>query len=465
MCGERMPDDCQSTAQANAMNEDLSHVMRSISRRRVGVLAYLGTFGTNVVIQGFAVVQGIIIARLLGPTGRGEYAAVVLWPSVFAALGIFGTNTALARAAARTDQGSAITRTAVSFALITSAISGLLCYFCLPHLLPGTEQHLLGLSKVFVPFIVLNHLALNLLALDQGTGNFRRFNLTRLALYPVYVAFLVVMLIRDIRQVKWAAIGLLSANLAVVVVRLLWVAKDLIPWRRLYCSAEMVRDSIHFGLVGAAMPLHLQADKAILLWLLGTKDLGLYTVALSASLAMACITSAAGMVSFTVATQAGQGQGFETLATTFRISALLWLVGGSILAAVMPFLLPLVYGVEFAPAVNPARLLIVGSALAGLANLLDQAMRGQGRAFIGLEGRVAGLAAIVALGSVLARQWGLIGMCLAFVAGQLVCLSVFVYCAIRHYGQGMGVIRALVIKWSDVGELLSRVRIGWEGSA
>lgn len=67
----------------------------------IGLRAYAGTFATCVLIQGLTVVQGIIIARLLGPVGRGEYAAVILWPSVFAAIGIFGTNVALARAVAR----------------------------------------------------------------------------------------------------------------------------------------------------------------------------------------------------------------------------------------------------------------------------------------------------------------------------------------------------------------------------
>jgi hypothetical protein len=56
----------------------------------------VGTFGASVIIQAFTVVQGIIIARLLGPIGRGEYATVILWPNVFAAIGIFGTNVALA---------------------------------------------------------------------------------------------------------------------------------------------------------------------------------------------------------------------------------------------------------------------------------------------------------------------------------------------------------------------------------
>ena len=237
-----------------------------------------------------------------------------------------------------------------------------------------------------------------------------------------------------VRQVKWAAIGLLVANLVVVLVRLGLVVKDMNLWGRLYSPIRAIKESIRFGLVGAAMPLYMQADKAILLWLLGAENLGLYVVALSASAAIGSITNSAGMVSFTAAAQVQRGEGFEKIAKTFRMSALLWLVFGGILAIAMPLLLPLVYGGEFASAVNPARLLIAGSAFAGLANLLDQSMRGQGRAFAGLEGRLAGIVVIAMLGMALSQPWGLMGMCLAFIFGQLVCMIVLVYCAIRNYG-------------------------------
>ena len=402
-------------------------------RKHIGLRAYVGTFGTSVVVQCFTVLQGIIIARLLGPLGRGQYAAVILWPNVFAAIGIFGTNIALARAAAKTENYSQVIRTAIFLALITALLSSFACYLLLPYLLPQAEQQLLDLSRFFVIFIILNHLALNLIAVDQGAGNFRRFNFTRAVLYPVYVAFLIGMWSTGVREVKWAAIGLLIANLAVVLVRLSLVLKDMQLWGRLYSPISAIKESIRFGLVGAAMPLYLQADKAILLWLLGAENLGLYVVALSASAAIGSITNSAAMVSFTVAAQVKRGEGFEKIAKTFRLSALLWLFFGGILAIAMPLLLPLVYGSEFESAVNPARLLIAGSAFAGLANLLDQSMRGQGRPFAGLEGRLAGIVVIAILGMALSQPWGLMGMCLAFIFGQLVCMIVLVYCTIRNY--------------------------------
>jgi len=402
-------------------------------RKHIGLRAYVGTFGTSLIVQCFTIVQGIIIARLLGPLGRGQYAAVILWPNVFAAIGIFGTNIALARAAAKTDRYDQVIRTSILLALITATLSSIACYLLLPQLLPQAEQQLLNLSRLFVIFIILNHLALNLIAVDQGAGNFKRFNFTRAVLYPVYVSFLIGMWIYGVREVKWAAIGLLTANLAVVLVRLSLVVKDMKLWGRLYSPVSAIKESIRFGLVGAAMPLYLQADKAILLWLLGAENLGLYVVALSASAAIGSITNSAAMVSFTAAAQVQRGEGFEKIAKTFRISALLWLFFGGILAIAMPLLLPLVYGSEFASAVNPARLLIIGSAFAGLANMLDQSMRGQGRAFAGLEGRLAGIVVIATLGMALSQPWGLMGMCLAFIFGQLVCMVVLVYCTIRNY--------------------------------
>lgn len=399
----------------------------------IGLRAYAGTFATCVLIQGLTVVQGIIIARLLGPVGRGEYAAVILWPSIFAAVGIFGTNVALARAAARTTRHDGVIRTSILLALLTGTLASAACYLALPHLLPEASGHLLGLSRLFVAFILLNHLSQNVVAVDQGAGNFMRLNLTRMLLYPVYVAFLVAMWVYDVRQVAWAAAGLLLANAAVVVVRLIFALKDMPLRGPLYSLRRTLRESARFGLVGAAMPLYLHADKAILLWLLGAENLGLYVVALSASTAISSITESTATVTFTAAAQAKPGDGFERIARTFRISALLRLLFGGLLALAMPLLLPLVYGHEFAPAVNPARLLIVGSAFGGLANLLDQALRGQGRPLAGLEARIAGLVVILATGIGLSKYLGLLGMCLAFAVGQAVCLAIFIWRVNRHF--------------------------------
>ena len=265
------------------------------------------------------------------------------------------------------------------------------------------------------------------------------------------------MWVYDVREVKWAALALMFANLVMVAARLGLMLKGTYLIGRLFSPMSTIKESVRFGLAGAAMPLYLQADKIILLWLMGTGNLGLYSVALSASAAIGSITVAASMVSFTVAAQAQRGDGFERIAKTFRISALLWLVCGGALVAAMDVLLPLVYGREFVAAVNPARLLIVASAFAGFANLLDQSLRGQGRAFIGFEGRVAGLVAIVVASFTLVPWFGLPGMCLAYLLGQTTCFIFFMWRILGHYQQPMSAMSAFIISLDDVSFVFSHV--------
>ncbi len=403
------------------------------NRGTVGLNAFVGTFAASMLLQGCTIVQGIILARLLGPSGRGELATVILWPSVFAAIGIFGTNIALARAAATTDRLDSVIRTSIFLAFLSSSISSIACYVCLPYLLPDTGKHLLGLSRLFVLFIPLNHLALNVIAADQGSGNFRRFNFTRVLLNPFYCVFLICLWIYGITSVQWVVTGLLLAHLLPVVARLLLVLKDIPLLGRLYSPILTIRESVRFGLAGAVVPLYLQVDKALILWLLHSDDLGFYTVALSAGSAIGIITNSMGMVAFTIAAQENPGEGFDRIAMSFRISLLLWVLFGCLLAGLMGIVLPFVYGTEFLPAVIPARLLIIGSAIAGLANLLEQSLRGQGKAFIGLEGRVAGLLVMIVSGMLLMNLLGLSGVCLAYILCQLTCLSVIIWRTNQYY--------------------------------
>jgi O-antigen/teichoic acid export membrane protein len=402
-------------------------------KKHIGASAFIGTFSTSIFVQACTVVQGIIIARLLGPVGRGEYAAIMLWPNIISSIGIFGTNIALARIVAQTDQYDRVIRTGILLAFTTAFISSTICYLSLPYLLPEDSKHLLNLSRLFILFIPIEHFVLNFIAIDQGMGNFKRFNYTKVLFSPIYISFLLGMWISGNHKVEFAAIGMLIAYLIVVLVRFMLVLKDINILGRLYPPFKTIYESALFGVVGAIQPLYLYADKVILLWILGTENLGLYTAALSASAVISSITFSTGFVSFTMTAQEKQGQGFEKVAKVFSISALLWFFLGFGLLLVMSTLLPLVYGKEFEPAVDAARLLILGSAFSGLANLLDQTLRGQGQAFVGIEGRILGLAVMVLTGVIFSYWIGLSGMCVAFILGQFTCLSFFIWRTIRHY--------------------------------
>jgi len=418
-------------------------------KKHIGAGAFIGTFGTNIFIQACMVIQGILTARLLGPVGRGEYAAVILWPNIFAALSIFGSNIALSRAAARQNKHDEIFRSAVVLSLATSLMGAVACYMAIPWLMPTSEEHLIFMARVFGLFILLDHLGLNLVAVDQGAGNFRMYNLMRSLMNPLYVSMLIMLWLLNIRSVLWFVLALLAAKLGAVLFRAWLAFRNISIIGGLHSLSSIMKQSIHFGLAGIANPLYYHIDKVVLLWLLGSRNLGLYVVALSASGIIDSVTSASGKVIFTITAQTEKSHNFEPVAKIFRISALLWIFFGMILIVILPIVLPVVYGADFQKAVNPARLLVIGMAFSGLANLLVQALQGQGRAFAGLEGRLAGLAVMTLFGVILTKGYLLSGMCVAIIAGQAIYLTVVFIITYIHYDRKLHLI-SLVPTSSDI---------------
>jgi O-antigen/teichoic acid export membrane protein len=63
---------------------------RLASRRAVAITTF-----ANLVISLVGICTGVASARLLGPKGRGELAAIQSWPTVLSSLGLLGTAEAL----------------------------------------------------------------------------------------------------------------------------------------------------------------------------------------------------------------------------------------------------------------------------------------------------------------------------------------------------------------------------------
>ena len=85
--------------------------------------AWIGTFGTNIVIVLAGVLTGVLSARFLLPGGRGELAAVLLWPQLIAGLGLMSLKEAITHRASHS---------AIDHAALTSnglVVAGLLAVF------------------------------------------------------------------------------------------------------------------------------------------------------------------------------------------------------------------------------------------------------------------------------------------------------------------------------------------------
>jgi O-antigen/teichoic acid export membrane protein len=417
----------------------------------MGTGAYLGTVGASLFIQLCTALQGIILARVLGPVGRGELAAVVLWPMWFAGVGIGGVDVALARAAGRSADLSGLRRTALTLAALTSLATAGTAYFLLPYLFPVSQQQLQPVSALFLAVIPLNHAALTLQAVEQGAGQFTLLNLSKVSLNPVYLSALVVFWLLGTTSLRWVIAALLASNGVVLVILLAARGRGLLRQHHLERPWSLIREGSHYALVNIGNLLHQRVDQALLLWLLPTHDLGLYVVALSAGSVVGSVTGSISIVSFAEAAQANPHEGFERIAKAVRRATILCIVLSVALVPALPWLVPAVYGRAFAGATPVATVIVFGSMAVGLAQILDQSLRGQGRPYAGLVGRAAAIAVMSVGGLLITPILGLMGMAVGYLASQVAYLVVLGYSVLRHYDGGA--VASFLPTSGDVGDL------------
>jgi O-antigen/teichoic acid export membrane protein len=195
----------------------------------------------------------------------------------------------------------------------------------------------------------------------------------------------------------------------------------------------LFKESRPFVVASIISILYMQMDKALLVWLLAPEGIGWYVAAFSAAGSVNVLNNALGIVQFSAAAQAEPGYGFPALAGVLRRGCLLSFGGGVLLAAFLPWLLPLVYGDDFRPATLIALLLLPGLVLAGLGDIVNQALRGQGQPISGVISKVLGLTVMGITGVVLAKNWGGRGIACGYLAGELVAFAGLLLVAVHYY--------------------------------
>ncbi|MDP9271406.1 MAG: oligosaccharide flippase family protein [Chloroflexota bacterium] len=250
-------------------------------RRRVA-----GVFATRVAqfVIGFA--NSFLLARLLGPAGRGAFYLVTLTPTVLASVGQFGLPSALSFFSGRGRSAAALLRTAllVGIGLAAALAAGTL--LVLPWLeatvLRAAPADLLRLALISLPFQFVAGFIGSVLI---GRQVMRNYNL-------ILIGQTVIALLLTIVLVAWLGLGVFGAVLANILVAASGAAAVAIEGRRLLRTEGGRGPGIRGGeLLGYGMRLYpasvtsflsYRLDVYLLGWLLGDAvQIGLYSMAVS----------------------------------------------------------------------------------------------------------------------------------------------------------------------------------------
>jgi len=378
--------------------------------------AAAGTFGTQL---GIAVVSfgGVLLtARVLGPAARGDLAFLITMSMLTATVGLLGLDEANVNFAGRHPEER---RALATNSLVLSLVLGCACIavVCvLIALVPAAGGHadrwLRWLALASVPMLILK---LYLKFLLQADFQFRMANLAWI--FPP-VANLAV-------NGSMAALGLLTVATAFVS----WTVTHAIATVALGAfvarrsagfgrpSPELARRTLRFGLRAHPGRLMMAGNYRLDQWLVGaiagSRELGLYSIAVSVSEILFYLPTALTIAQRPYLVRAGQDEAGRRAARVFRAGTVLTAACAVGLVAVAPVLLPAVFGEDFSGSVDDLQILAAGAFGILALKLLGNALTAQRRPGLATIGAAAAFAVTVGLDALLIPAHGGSGAAIA----------------------------------------------------
>jgi len=241
----------------------------------------MATFVTRILLIGIGLVTYVIIARILGPEGRGLYAVALAVGAIgmqFGNLGLHASNTYFVSRDRSLLPFLVSNTLLVSFAFGgTGALLARLAFYFYPRVAP-LQGHLLTLALLSIPLGLAYLLFQNLLI---GIQEVRAFNTIELSSKILSVALITAVILFQRVTVESIFCAQLIALLAAFLWSIWHLGKKFSAWR--WPSIELLRSHLGYGfrsfLASFGAYLVLRLDLLLVQYILGAKQAGYYSIA------------------------------------------------------------------------------------------------------------------------------------------------------------------------------------------
>ena len=244
--------------------------------------------GASFTVFFLTAVQGVLLARLLGPTMRGEYGTAIFYTQLLTFLGLLGTQLSIARRAVQgLNTFADLSRAALWVGCITGL--GTMAVVCVLSFiaLPAGKRELAPLCILGALYLPLEHVRLSLMAVDHGAGRLIRYSTHRLLAAIILPAMLLVVWMTGYVSLGFLVLLSVVAPLLALVVRLVGEPRDF--WHASYSPAEkrvtpfkLIKEGVPYAVAQAASDVLNRLDVLLILWLAPFYIQGLYAAAVPA---------------------------------------------------------------------------------------------------------------------------------------------------------------------------------------
>ena len=385
---------------------------------RTGTLTgrVLGMFGTQMLVAAVGIINGIVVARLLGPAGKGDYFLLVLLPSTMMILLQLGLPQAFTFYAA---QGRTRGLIGKSFLLAAglSAIGFAIAYLLLPLLqngiLDGISLDLVVVALLALPFMLHAPFSAGVV---MGRQAVRWYSSVALA-QPLVTTVLVVIVVGALSQGVAGAIAVfttvVATNAVLFSVAAVRVART-VPEPKAAPIRQLVGYGLRFypGSLSGFFSYRIDAFLIAILIAEASEPLGYYSMSVALAEVIFLFPKAVNAIFFPHVAGSSRADSDRQVALVSRVTLL---VSGASAIILIPCAAIMIWAVlpAFVSSLPPFVVLLPGVVALSAANVVGGYVTGIGRPGVNSGVSVLALAVNVGANLVLIPQFGIMGAAVA----------------------------------------------------
>lgn len=397
------------------------------------VKATATTLASQTMALVFMVISGIIITRILGPSGKGLYTIVVLIPTLLVALGNLGIGLANTYfVGGRKYRWDVIASNSLILGIVLGSIliAGFVLIYLVFHLsfLAGIENSWILLALLTVPFSLLMGFFSMILLGQERLWEYNLIALLQSGLGLVLVFLLVLILMGGIFEAILAGViativgAIFSILLVGPVIRI-----------KLRFHPLLFKDSLVFGLKGhignVLQFLNYRLNFFLLAIFINDVSVGYYSVSIAVAEVLLYFPGAVGTVVLGQTPNLSLEEANRTTPVVCRQALFVTSIIGAALLVLGGYIISLLYGSLFLPAALPLWILIPGSIALSIPKILGNEITGRGRPFISTLIVSISFAFNLPLNIILIPMMGIAGAAIAstitYVVEAIITLIVF----------------------------------------
>lgn len=386
---------------------------------------------TNFFILFVTVLSGIIVARYLGPTGKGVLALIFIIATILKLLGGLGVEFANVYFTSR-DKTSLRKIFAnnifvwISSGLMLAMVALLTKNVILYKFLPNFDEVYYNYAIIIFPFVLWLSFAQSIF---QGLEKFKQFNLLKLSAPIAKLIILTVLVIILKLEMRGAILALTLSCVLAATFSFFLLSRFTSP--KFPINKELLKANIKYGLKGQIglffQFFNYRIDMFVVNYFLGLSAVGFYSISVAIAEILWHIPNSIAATLFPRVSAKNKFSANEFTCKVNRNSISIMLLAALLLAISSIFLIPIVYGNRFSTSILPLQILLPGVIAFGLVKILTSHLQGQGKPHYGSIVTICTLVLTLIFDFLLIPKMGITGAALATTIAYVFSLILTVF--------------------------------------